>query len=131
MDILFLKAVLKGVLLGMAVIALLSLVTALALTAVSDPLAMTSACGMIADFGGGIAAAVFAVATKKQKPLPTALSAGLVLCLVLFLVALVCGNTAGIWLPLGAVLCGSLIGALVPAASHKSTSRRKLKPYMR
>ncbi len=129
---LLIKSVIKGALFGVAAIAAVSLITALALTAVDDPIALTGACGIAADFAGGICAASVAVSTKKQKPLPTSLLAGLALCFLIFLISLVSGCASNALIALGAIMLGSAIGALIPVMPRGTgIKHKKLKPYRR
>lgn len=123
MDMTFLKAVLKGALIGLICIAAVSIITALALTMATDPLALITACAMIADFAGGAAAAVAAVSFRKQKPLPTAVCAGAVVCLALCILSLISGCVDRLWSALAITMLGSLIGALVPVI-HGGKRRR-------
>lgn len=131
MNTAFFKSVIKGTVVGIVATAAVALITALALTATSDPLALTKACGIIADFAGGMAAAVAAVSSYRQKALPTSMAAGLMLCLILLIISLISGCIGSVWVCLAAVAAGSFIGSLIPAVPQKGVSRKKLKPYRR
>lgn len=131
MNTAFFKSVIKGTVVGIVATAAVALITALALTATSDPLALTKACGIIADFAGGMAAAAAAVSSYRQKALPTSMAAGLMLCLILLIISLISGCIGSVWVCLAAVAAGSFIGSLIPAVPQKGVSRKKLKPYRR
>ncbi|GEM_PF-4051412 len=126
MNVSFFKSVFKGAGVGICVIALVAFITSLALLLVSDATPMVRACALAADFAGGLGAGIAASAFNKQKPLPTALSAGLIVCIILFVTSVIFDYGGNAWIAIGLIMAGALIAALVPAFSIKTNNQRRL-----